>query len=127
MLNYDPEKYSVGDSDNRIWGKWEVIAVYQKNGEEYVEKYLTVKPGCGLSLQKHDLRREKWTVVKGNLRVTLNDDTIDLSEGESVDIPLYAKHRMANPFDTDVVVHEIQMGKCKESDIIRYEDSYGRK
>ncbi len=126
MSNYNPNTYTVGDADARPWGKWEVIAVYQKNGEDYVEKHITVKPTGSLSLQSHELRREKWTVVSGKLRVTLNNEIFDLTEGQSADIQVCEKHRMENPFDTDVLVHEIQMGKCMESDIIRYEDSYGR-
>ncbi len=126
MSNYDPNNYKVGDSDIRPWGKWEVVGFYQKDGEDYVEKHITVTPTGILSLQSHKLRREKWTVLKGKLRVTLNDNIIDMSEGESIDIPANAKHRMENPFNEDVVVHEIQMGECKESDIIRYEDAYGR-
>lgn len=127
MSNYDPNNYKVGDADTRPWGKWEVIALYDKDGEEYVEKHITVNPTGILSLQSHDLRREKWTVVKGKLRVTLGEDVFDLDEGQSVDIPVKVKHRMENPFEQDVLVHEIQMGECKESDIIRYEDSYGRR
>lgn len=124
--NYNPDAYNVGDADTRPWGKWEVIGISEKDGEQHVEKHITVIPGGILSYQSHELRREKWTVVKGRLRVTLNDQIIDLNEGQSIDIPLKAKHRMANPFEEDVVVHEVQMGICKESDIIRYEDSYGR-
>ena len=81
--NYDPNNYKVGDSDIRPWGKWEVVGFYQKDGEDYVEKHITVTPTGILSLQSHKLRREKWTVLKGKLRVTLNDNIIDMSEGES--------------------------------------------
>lgn len=124
--SYNPDVYNVGDSDTRPWGKWEVIKVLDKEGEQHVEKRITVTPGGILSYQSHELRREKWTVLKGRLRVTLDGKIIDLNEGESIDIPLKAKHRMANPFDKDVLVHEVQMGTCKESDIVRYEDNYGR-
>lgn len=124
--NYNENEYTVGDSDTRPWGAWEVLAVREENGEQVVEKKITITPDGILSLQSHKFRREKWTVLSGKIRVTRDDEIIDLETGQSIDIPQGAKHRMANPFDDIATVHEIQMGQCMESDIIRYEDKYGR-
>ena len=126
MSDYNPNEYTVGDADNRPWGRWEVTAVGTENGEQKVEKKITVNPGAVLSLQSHELRREEWTVIEGEIQVTCNEDVFALQKGQTTHIPLHAKHRMANTTDKPAVVHEIQRGTCKEADIKRYEDKYGR-
>ena len=118
--------YRPGESDTRPWGLWEVLETGRDKGEDYCIKRITVNPGGVLSLQSHNARREDWTVVSGTLEVTRDDDIIVLQAGESIHIPQGAKHRMANRTDTPTVVTEIQRGVCREDDIIRYDDIYGR-
>jgi mannose-6-phosphate isomerase-like protein (cupin superfamily) len=118
--------YRIGESDKRPWGLWEVLDTGRENNEEYCLKRITVNPGGVLSLQSHNYRREEWTVESGTLEVTRNDEIITLQAGETIFIPQGAKHRMANRTDTPTVVKEIQRGVCREDDIIRYEDIYGR-
>ncbi len=118
--------YRPGESDTRPWGLWEVLDTGHENGEEFCIKKITVTPGGVLSLQSHAKRREEWTVLSGTLEVTRNDDIIVLQAGESIDIPQGAKHRMANRGTEPVVVKEIQRGLCREDDIVRFEDIYGR-
>jgi mannose-1-phosphate guanylyltransferase/mannose-1-phosphate guanylyltransferase/mannose-6-phosphate isomerase len=70
---------------------------------------------------------EDWAVVKGVARVTVDGKVSDLSPGESVDIPLGAVHRMANPGEVPMHLIEVQRGDyLGEDDIVRYEDVYGR-
>ncbi|HEY1096469.1 MAG TPA: phosphomannose isomerase type II C-terminal cupin domain [Alphaproteobacteria bacterium] len=118
--------YRPGESDTRPWGLWEVLETGHENDEEFCIKRITVNPGGVLSLQSHKYRREEWTVLQGTLEVTRDDEIINVPAGETIHIPLGAKHRMANRTDTPVVVKEIQRGICREDDIIRYEDIYGR-
>ena len=118
--------YRPGETDTRPWGMWAVLETGTENGEEFCIKNITVIPGGVLSLQSHKLRRENWTLVSGVLEVTLNDRIITLHPGDTIDIPLGAKHRMANRGTVPAVVREIQRGICREDDIIRYEDIYGR-
>lgn len=121
------KEYQVGDSDKRPWGSYVVTAVWTNDkGEEVCEKDITVEPGKILSLQSHKFRRENWKVTQGTLTVVLDDRRIELQAGENIDIPLEAIHCMANLKDAPCVVHEIQEGLCREEDIIRYVDSYGR-
>ena len=118
--------YTIGDRDTRPWGHYEVLDVGVENDEEFCVKTITVNPGGVLSLQSHELRREEWTVTEGVLEVTRNDEIITLQTGESINIPQGAIHRMANRSDAPAVVREIQRGICREDDIKRYEDLYGR-
>ena len=50
-----------------------------------------------------------------------------VTEGESVYVPVGAKHRMENPGKLRMVLIEVQIGTyLGEDDIIRYEDIYAR-
>lgn len=121
------EQYKVGDSDRRPWGSYVVTAVgMNARGEEYCEKEITVSPGCVLSLQSHEHRRETWTVKSGVLTVIVDDRKIALEAGKSVDVPKGSIHCMANLDREPCVVHELQEGLCREEDIKRYVDAYGR-
>jgi len=66
--------------------------------------------------------------VEGTARVTINDEIKLVTEGQSVYVPLGAKHRMENPENQTMVLIEVQIGTyLREDDIIRYEDRYQRK
>lgn len=115
--------YTVGESDQRPWGTWAVLAV----GEGYAVKEITVNPGEILSLQSHRHRSEHWTIIEGSADVTINDDVIRLEVDGTAFIPVGAKHRIANPGDSVMRFIEIQTGPLlDESDIERYDDRYGR-
>lgn len=121
------EEYRVGDKDVRPWGNYAVTDVGRgKNDEEFCEKIITVHPGRMLSLQSHTLRRETWTVEEGVLTVLLDGKRIEVPAGEAVHIPRGSLHCMANLGQADCVVRERQEGMCRESDIRRYVDAYGR-
>jgi mannose-1-phosphate guanylyltransferase/mannose-1-phosphate guanylyltransferase/mannose-6-phosphate isomerase len=119
--------YSIGESDTRPWGGWVVLDSGQENGEDFCIKTITVIPGGVLSLQSHKGRREKWTIEQGTLEVTLDHATHILEMGQSIEIPIGTIHRGANRGPVDVIITEIQRGICREEDIIRYDDIYGRK
>jgi mannose-1-phosphate guanylyltransferase/mannose-1-phosphate guanylyltransferase/mannose-6-phosphate isomerase len=120
------QAYTVGEKDTRPWGTWEVLDLGTENGEEFCVKKITVNPGGVLSLQSHKLRREEWTVLEGVMEITKDKEIFSLNAGETVHIPQGAVHRMANRTETPVTLKEIQRGICREDDIERFEDIYGR-
>jgi mannose-6-phosphate isomerase-like protein (cupin superfamily) len=90
-------------------------------------KRLHVHAGCRLSYQKHRFRSEHWTVVAGTARCTVDGQAHVLVAGASIDVPLGAKHRLANEGSEELVVLEVQCGAYTgEDDILRFEDDYGR-
>ena len=90
-------------------------------------KRLTVNAGHHLSLQYHHKRSEHWVVVQGQATVQLEDETLYLEPGQSIDIPLGAQHALGNDTDEDVIVIEVQMGSYfGEDDIVRMSDPYNR-
>ena len=109
--------------DHRPWGWFESLAM----GDRFQVKRICVKPGAALSLQSHNYRSEHWMIVGGTAKVTINYDVKLVSEGQSIYVPLGAKHRMENPGSSPMVLIEVQIGTyLGEDDIIRYEDVYAR-
>lgn len=115
--------YRAGQSDDRPWGSWSVIAT----GPRFAAKRITVKPGASLSLQRHRWRDEHWIVVQGSAEITLGEATRSLAENGAIFIPAGTAHRLANRGPGDLVILEIQYGdRLEEADIERLEDIYGR-
>ena len=107
----------------RPWGKYTNLF----NGKNFLIKELNVKSKGILSLQKHFHRSEHWVVTQGKPRITLNNKNFFLNPGENIFIPLGAKHRIENPGKKTVKIIEAQVGSIlKETDIVRYQDIYGR-
>lgn len=109
--------------DHRPWGYYRVLL----DKPDHKVKQIVVHPGRRLSLQQHKHRSEHWIIVSGSAVVTLNETTVHLTPGKSVDIPVGAKHRVHNPGAEDLVFIEVQSGTYfGESDIERLEDDFGR-
>ena len=75
----------------------------------------------------HEHRSEQWVVIQGCASATVDDEVRTVRKGESIDVPLGAKHRLANEHDEELVIVEVQLGDYTgEDDICRIEDDYGR-
>ena len=109
---------------HRPWGWYDSVDA----GARFQVKRIMVKPGASLSLQMHHHRAEHWIVVSGTAEVTNGDQVILLSENQSTYIPLGQTHRLANPGRVPLEIIEVQSGSyLGEDDIVRFEDTYGRK
>ncbi|MDB5415195.1 MAG: mannose-phosphate guanylyltransferase/mannose-6-phosphate isomerase [Rubritepida sp.] len=107
----------------RPWGHYEGMII----GDRFQVKQIVVRPGGKLSLQKHHHRAEHWVVVKGTARVQRDEESILISENQSVYLPLGCTHRLENPGMIPLALIEVQVGSyLGEDDIVRLEDTYGR-
>lgn len=107
----------------RPWGWYTCLA----EGQGYLTKVICVSPKQKLSVQSHNHRSEHWIVLEGQAKIILDDKDYYLESGQSIDIPVQAKHSLQNPYNTDLKIIEVQKGDyISEDDIIRYEDIYGR-
>ncbi len=108
----------------RPWGFYESLI----QGERFQVKRIVVTPGQKLSLQKHFHRAEHWVVVNGSALVTRDGETLLVRENESIYLPLGCVHRLENPGRIPLALIEVQSGAyLGEDDIVRIEDTYGRK
>ena len=111
------------ERDERPWGMYQVL----DEGEGFKVKRIEVKPGQRLSLQSHEQRSEHWVVVKGTALVTVGERELTLRANQHINIPIRARHRVANPGEELLVFIEVQSGAyLGEDDIRRYEDDYHR-
>ena len=107
----------------RPWGSYTNLF----RGKNFLVKELNVKSKGILSLQKHHHRSEHWLITQGKPLITLNKKKLSKSVNQSIYIPKGAIHRIENPFKINVKILEIQKGSIlKETDIVRYQDIYGR-
>ena len=107
----------------RPWGRY--VNLFE--GKGFLVKELYVKSKSSLSLQKHHHRSEYWLVTNGKPLITINNNKFTKKPNESVFIPQGAIHRIENPYKKPVKIIEVQTGPIlKESDIVRYQDIYGR-
>lgn len=117
------EVYMVHKTVYRPWGYYKCI----ERGEGFLTKLIHVSPRQQLSYQMHNFRSEHWVVLTGKAKIILEDKEYVLNPGQSIDIPLKAKHSLQNPFFDDLEIIEVQLGdKLVEEDIIRFKDIYGR-
>lgn len=108
----------------RPWGYYDSI----DHGDRFQVKRIVVQPGGRLSLQLHHHRAEHWIVVSGTALVTRGDEQFMLSENQSTFIPLGATHRLENPGKLPLEIIEVQSGSyLGEDDIVRFDDTYGRR
>lgn len=110
-------------TEERPWGRFKNLF-----DSEYTKvKLIEVDAGKRLSYQSHTKRRESWTVVRGEARVTLDDVVHTLAVGDQIDIPVGVKHRLENASDKTLAIIEAQTGTYfGEDDIKRYQDDWGR-
>lgn len=107
----------------RPWGNYKTLAM----GDRYQVKEIEVYPGKRLSLQKHHHRAEHWVIVEGTAIVTRDDETHQMSENQSIYLPLGAVHRLENPGKIPLRLIEVQSGSyLGEDDIVRLEDDFHR-
>lgn len=109
--------------EERPWGGYTVLLTQ----ETCQVKKLIVNPGKRISLQSHKHRAEHWFMVSGRGNAELDGKEIELGPGDSIDIPIGSKHRITCGNAEILVFIEVQTGTSfDESDIIRYEDDFGR-
>ena len=107
----------------RPWGKYTNLF----KGRGFLIKELYVKYKGLLSLQKHHYRSEHWLVTQGTAKVTLNKKIFIIKPNNTIFIPLGSIHRIQNNYKKPLKIIEAQVGTIlKETDIIRYQDIYGR-
>ena len=118
-----PEK-NLHRKVHRPWGWYDSI----DSGPRFQVKRIMVKPGASLSLQMHHHRAEHWIVVSGTAEVTNGEQVMTLGENQSTYIPQGQKHRLANSSTEPLEIIEVQSGSyLGEDDIVRFDDTYGRR
>ena len=124
MYHRNKKKYlSKKNTFYRPWGRYTNLF----SGTNFLIKQIHVNAKGILSLQKHFHRSEHWVVTEGIPKITINKKIFFLKPGETIFIPRGTIHRIENVNRKPVKIMEAQLGLIlKETDIVRYEDVYGR-
>jgi len=109
--------------DIRPWGKFRSFPHLRASSV----KIITVDPGQALSLQYHNNRSEFWIIIDKSLEITVGDRVWEPAENEEVSIAQKTEHRVRNTGTEPARILEFWIGDSDEADIVRLEDSYGRK
>lgn len=104
----------------RPWGGYTIL---QKTTSHWVKK-LFIDNGSRTSLQSHKLRDEIWYVLSGNIIAQIGKSRREAKSGDVLLVPKNKKHRLTGTKNACVL--EVSYGNVLETDIIRYEDDYGR-
>ena len=121
--NNKSKKFIKNNTFYRPWGKY--INLF--SGKGFLLKELVINAKSSISLQKHYYRSERWTIISGKPKITINKKKFFKKPNQMVFIPKGSIHRIENIYKEPVQIAEVQMGQIlKESDIVRYKDVYGR-
>ncbi len=109
------------EKEIRPWGDFERFTL----NEQSTVKIITVNPNQQLSLQQHDHRDESWRILRGTGSVIVGDSETPVKEGDQFFVARDTKHRVSGGPE-GLQFLEIATGEFDESDIVRFEDKYGR-
>ena len=104
---------------DKPWGSEEIIYISKK----YCVKKLILKKGEMCSYQYHNFKTETITVLKGLMKLQIEDKFIELNSGDSYTILPKQKHRMIATVDD---ITYIESSTPELDDIVRLEDKYNR-
>ena len=109
--------------ETRPWGEFENLL----DSNLCKVKQIIIKPGQAPSYQYHFKRSEVWILVQGEGELKLNDNISSVKKGDTIHVPVEAKHQIKNIGSEDLIFIEVQLGEYfGEDDIVRLEDNYGR-
>jgi mannose-6-phosphate isomerase len=110
-------------SENRPWGSFENIL----ERDDCKVKIITIKPGHAPSYQSHKKRCERYVIIQGTAKITLDGNDTFHSKGDVIEVGYEQKHRVRCTSEEDLIFIEVQLGTYfGEDDIVRYEDDYNR-
>ena len=113
-------------SENRVEKPWGHYTDFFRS-DRVVFKRIVINPGEEISYQQHHKRGEFWYLTQGTGLFRYNNITSwKAKPGFLIEIKVNDSHQMTNTGEEDMIIYEMQYGKCLEDDIVRIEDKYGR-
>ena len=90
-------------TEPRPWGYFRVLI----DRDNLKVKELSIKPNHRLSLQYHNYRSEHWVIASGEAKVFVEGKIKNLKKGDSIDIPIKAKHYIQNSSSDKLIVMKL--------------------
>jgi len=93
-------------------------------------KILLIEANKKISLQFHHKRAEQWKIIKGPVKVIIDQKEKILNQGEEVYIKAKSVHRLCGLDNYGLVaeiwIHNNPLSPSNENDIVRITDDFGR-
>jgi mannose-6-phosphate isomerase-like protein (cupin superfamily) len=105
---------------DKPWGRELIL----RQTADYVVKVLSVRKGCRLSLQYHEVKRESMVLGSGDAVLEIHRDGLvfEHSLEKPVEILPGTVHRLVALEDSQI----LEVSTPELSDVVRLEDDYGR-
>lgn len=105
----------------RWWGAYQVLnSETHEDGTQYLTKSITIKAGKYISYQRHQNRKEVWTITNGHGLLVVDDVEREVHCGDVVVIEKGQKHGIKAIDGLEIL--EVQLGsRLDESDIERFD------
>jgi len=104
--NFLPASQPAPSWQPRPWGASQALMRHDR----FKVRHLVISPGGTLRLRSHLHHAGHWLVVSGSGRVTIEDETTELFESQSIDIAIGLRHRIENHGKVDLHLIEVQSG-----------------
>ena len=107
--------------EQKEWGEYRVLD-YQtyEDGTQCLTKELIIRAGKNISYQKHEHRKETWTIAKGKGQLLINDRISGITTGDSISFNIEDKYSAKALEELHII--EVQIGdELTEEDIERFE------
>ncbi len=79
------------------------LIVDKEGAENCFMRKFTIKPGGSMPYHNHENTDHVQYILKGEMKVKLEDETHVVEKGNSIYIPARSKHSYENCFDKDVI------------------------
>ena len=112
---HDNEKLKLfaeqGNKIYRSWGYFESLV--EENS--YRVRRVVILPGKTIYEHTHKARKENWTVVEGNVLVSLDGKSLSCAEGDNVDIAIGISHQLSNIGEHHAIIIETASGSVLQN------------
>ena len=126
MSEHYEEQQDIFDEGDIYYTPWGIKETLNR-AEGYMVKKLTIFPGKALTMHKHEMRSEHWSIVSGTASITMDGETKEYGRNNSVYVPVGTFHKIENRTAMDLVVIEVSVGTSageKSADILQAEEEF---
>ncbi|HSX57935.1 MAG TPA: hypothetical protein VLE47_01525 [Candidatus Saccharimonadales bacterium] len=123
---FDFSKFSIEGHSEKLEKPWGYELHWTKD-QPYVGKLLHINKGTKLSLQYHDQKQETEFLIKGSVKLWIDDEngefvSVDMETGVGYQIAPFQRHRFEALEDSDI----IEVSTPEKGTTYRLEDDYNR-
>ncbi|KMY45382.1 mannose-1-phosphate guanylyltransferase [Bacillus sp. FJAT-27916] len=105
--------------EERRWGWYKILDHTVYEGEsEVITRRMAIRADSSLSYQRHEQRKEIWTILTGEGSIILDNELFEVRAGSIIEIPAGTKHALKAHTDMELI--EVQKGPVlSEEDVYR--------